>query len=480
MTDEKFAAMEAYVSRKLDLPAPPTFLSCTVTGLKRAALLAFHRDHVEAALIADVPANARLGKHLSHQSILREMVTGNTSDEAGRLRMKKFISAAQRVTFDGEHTLSIIFMSKATAAAWDGATFRLRGQQIQLNAAGEQVPGIVHHHNLRAIMPSVYLERKATTPCSFCKCLPSTEPYYHATSPAAPSPMETDDVVAKTPSTPDDDLEAHGFEMGDVVASTNTYNLTFQEWIGSVAGVPVNLPANGQCLFLAFHASTENTQVQKLHITSTVEAKANVVKKQVLDIVLANLRYDIKLKVVDPKAELQRMYPGENPPSSVEAAAVALFSHYLKIRDVSVATPVPKTFWEGPHVLRAMTVYLREPIYVWDVAANDIAHAQQYAFKTFEMANGDCHETGVVVALPDDTMRDILEECFNQQVIPVMLLLKHSEGHFYGVQHGQTFIDWHTKSGPAMRSRLDAVHRKLGIQLMAGNGRNKRFSKRWM
>ncbi|KAE9067286.1 hypothetical protein PF005_g27818 [Phytophthora fragariae] len=94
MTSDEVAAMDAYVNRRLELPAPPTFLSCTATGLKRAAMLVFHHEHVEAALIADVPANVRLGKYISRQSILRELVAANGGDEAGRLRMKRFIKAA--------------------------------------------------------------------------------------------------------------------------------------------------------------------------------------------------------------------------------------------------------------------------------------------------------------------------------------------------------------------------------------------------
>ncbi|KAG7390738.1 hypothetical protein PHYPSEUDO_006857 [Phytophthora pseudosyringae] len=75
-----------------------------------------------------------------------------------------------------------------------------------------------------------------------------------------------------------------------------------------------------------------------------------------------------------------------------------------------------------------MAVYIREPVYVWDVAADDSAHIQQYTYQTFEMPNGDQHETGAVHALQDSQIRDSLEECYNRKVIPVMLFLKHTEG----------------------------------------------------
>lgn len=105
-------------------------------------MLAFHHEHVEATLIADVPANVRLGKHISRQSILRELVASNGGDEAGRLKMKRFIRAAQRIMFDGEHTLSVFCMSHRAAAAWDGECLRLRGQNLHLNLVEAQVPGI--------------------------------------------------------------------------------------------------------------------------------------------------------------------------------------------------------------------------------------------------------------------------------------------------------------------------------------------------
>ncbi|KAG3126899.1 hypothetical protein PI124_g21094 [Phytophthora idaei] len=181
------------------------------------------------------------------------------------------------------------------------------------------------------------------------------------------------------------------------------------------------------------------------------------------------MRYDIKLRLIDAKAELKRMYPREDPPVTDEAVAVALYAHYVKAGKIVVATTVPKGFWEGPHVLRAMGVYLREPIYVWNATADDTAHAQQYSYHTFEMDNGDRHETGIVTALSDSGIRDFLAVCFIEHVLPVMMLLKHTKRHFYGVHHGSTFLEWHAKSGSAMRVRLDTVHAKLGNPILPSN-----------
>lgn len=781
MTEEETAAMEAYVSRRLELPAQPTFLSCTATAYKRAAMLAFHHEHVEAALIADVPANARLGRHISRQSILREMASSNTSDDAGRQRMKAFIQAAQRITFDGEHTLTVVFKSLREATIWAGAVFKLRGQSIQLNQIGNHLPGIcsppmlarnyavrvlgtesvtvvpliqimediagvkvldvrlpgiagpntpdndfrtvifssmtcpstlngvtgirvgdtelilhhfqrhqsppcwrclspqhlqsrcrvaevrleqtrairqreytghfqlstkpilpdcrdlttldrllqelvepdvsisevrpdggvlrpvraqsppaptteaslapqslpqvnavadgdgmivvrrrrpraerrvrrsnsqprvsegaevtpghtaspttvlngapqgspnaqhgantekqrqptrhvadskvarryretldayrvlagdsdsdsdvednqvdaettakapprsdssvhkvdradghgepkqaardtradsdnpalsqpqgqhlagdtedvemfdstgpvesdvstrqeapspdaeacqsvsgtvrpIHHHDLVSGQcnssvdadvemrdsphdslkadPSINMSGKSDAPqdqdlygdvhSPSSETDPSQEPFWHSASPASPLPRHTDDVMVDTSYQSDHDGVSDGFVLEKVVPPCNAYNLDYREWIGSLHGVQISVPANGQCLFLAFYATTTNTQAKKLSLRSATVTAADLVKQRVLDIVLANLRYDVKLRLVLPKEELQRIYPGESPPKTIEAAAAMLFAHYTKMRNVSVATPVPQVFWEGP------------------------------------------------------------------------------------------------------------------------------------
>ncbi|KAG2766843.1 hypothetical protein PC116_g15645 [Phytophthora cactorum] len=61
----------------------------------------------------------------------------------------------------------------------------------------------------------------------------------------------------------------------------------------------------------------------------------------------------------------------------------------------------------------------------------------------------------------------MLEKFFNQHMVPVMMLHKHTEDHFYGVEHGQTFIDWHARSGPTMWTRLDKVHATLRLPILS-------------
>ncbi|CAI5717705.1 unnamed protein product [Peronospora effusa] len=86
------------------------------------------------------------------------------------------------------------------------------------------------------------------------------------------------------------------------------------------------------------------------------------------------------------------------------------------------------------------------------------------------MDNGEAHETGQVEMVSDDVMKIFLEACFHNHVFPVMLLLKHVESHFYGVQHGNLFFEWHAQPGPDMRSRLDSVHEATGFPKLPSVG----------
>lgn len=103
-------------------------------------------------------------------------------------------------------------------------------------------------------------------------------------------------------------------------------------------------------------------------------------------------------------------------------------------------------------------MYIREPIYVWNVDATGVAHAQQYFYQTFMMPNGDAHETGVVTVINDEQVMHVLEACYNHKVVPLILVLNHAEGYFHGVQYGRQFQDWNAMPGPDMRAKLDMVH----------------------
>ncbi|GMF46551.1 unnamed protein product [Phytophthora fragariaefolia] len=507
MTPAKVATTEAYVSRRLALPAPPTFLRYTVTAIKRAVLLAFHHEHVEAALIADVPVNARLGKHISRQSILCEMVTGNAQDETGKIRMKKLIKAAQRITFDGEHTLTVVFMSRSEAKDWGGETFRLLGcgprypatvgggTTVHRDTGGLQGPRrggsdfeeVLEAEELMETGSYEEPERGGASITQRGKFSPDAGEHGQASTHAPALSADLVDVDMEEDTGPDD---SHSRTDGShrplhTAASTDLIIDDAMEMdMGTEDSIararPVGndeaqgIPYTGADGLQGTHSpssETDPSQKPYWHSTSTVSQVRPAAGDFVADsYFLRPLMLKVRARRVTGSSWTRLLYPDDVPPKIQEVYAAALFAHYSKMSEVSVATPVPQTFREGPTVLRAMTVYLREPAYVWDIGIDDSAYAQQYSYRTFTMDNGGHHETGVVTPLTEGRVRDILEACYNHHVPPTMLLLNHNEGHFYGVQHGDTFHEWYAQPDSNMRERLDQVHAALGLPILPSDG----------
>ena len=134
--------------------------------------------------------------------------------------------------------------------------------------------------------------------------------------------------------------------------------------------------------------------------------------------------------------------------------------------------PLPTIFLKRPHVLRAIAVYLREPVCVWDVAVDGAAHVQSYTFATLTMANGETHDTGQVEMISDKMMTTFLDACSTNTVFLVMMPLKHTDSHCYGVQHGDFFFDWHAQPGHYMRYRQHQVHEAAGSIILPSAGYN--------
>lgn len=76
-------------------------------------------------------------------------------------------------------------------------------------------------------------------------------------------------------------------------------------WLASFKGRPVEVAATGQCAMLAFHATTSNYDGAKLPRSAKVTRGANQMKRVVYAIMMANLRRDVELELVNPITELQ-------------------------------------------------------------------------------------------------------------------------------------------------------------------------------
>ncbi|OWZ21874.1 hypothetical protein PHMEG_0003502 [Phytophthora megakarya] len=120
MTTDENHEFTVYMKGDLDLPAPPTFLTCMTTTPKWAGMLAYRRQHIEVTLITTVGSNLPVGKYLKKKSILREIHTANGGTVQGNYMMKRMMTDALIISFDGLHTMSFVFPSKHTAKPWKG------------------------------------------------------------------------------------------------------------------------------------------------------------------------------------------------------------------------------------------------------------------------------------------------------------------------------------------------------------------------
>ncbi|KAE9164582.1 hypothetical protein PF004_g29780 [Phytophthora fragariae] len=92
-----------------------------------------------------------------------------------------------------------------------------------------------------------------------------------------------------------------------------------------------------------------------------------------------------------------------------------------------------------------MAQYLREPLFVLDVDQHNDTHVQRYYYRDYSLPNGDIHETGCGGAMDDATAKTMLGHYARLHVLPVFMMLKHHEGHFNGVHHGDIAIKWHAE-----------------------------------
>ncbi|KAE8980760.1 hypothetical protein PR001_g24195, partial [Phytophthora rubi] len=207
-------------------------------------------------------------------------------------------------------------------------------------------------------------------------------------------------------------------------------------------GSLTSVPANGQCAYTALYASTTSTVETKINLTADVVKGANIIKRSVYTLMMTNLANDVESGVVDPRRELQRLYPLQPQPQDIAVATAALYNHYAQERVRTVNTPVPSAFWASTEVLRAMAQYLREPLFVLDANSHNDAHVQRYYYQDYTLPNGDTHETGCGGAMDDRTAKEMLAKYADLHVLPVFIVLKRHEGHFYGVHHGDLAPKW--------------------------------------
>jgi hypothetical protein len=229
-------------------------------------------------------------------------------------------------------------------------------------------------------------------------------------------------------------------------------------FIGPFGGSLIHVPENGQCAYAALYATTSYVEGGALQFTSEVVRNANVIKRSVYTLMMANLATDVECGIVDPSRELERLYPKQPIPTDAAAATAMLYGHYAQEKARSVNTQIPSDFWAGAEVLRAMAQYLREPLFVFDVDAHNNAHVQRYYYQNYATDNGGEHESGCGGAMDDSKALEMLRQYARLHVLPVMMVIKRHEGHFYGVHHGEIATRWQAEGDRQFADANCATH----------------------
>ncbi|KAE9020703.1 hypothetical protein PR002_g12453 [Phytophthora rubi] len=492
MTTAEGQALLMYMRGGLELQHPPNFIKATMSPLHRAMIEDFHEGNFNVTLTANLPPYVSLKRtsNIPHVELFKELYKTALTEATTRLAETTSLPAtsgakkkapekprnqktkiAQFEVFqraealghygvladedsDDEEGATLAAVSVVTAVADvemaeptpdcdDGA----HGDDIDMVDAVTESADMIDQRTAPPLVDLTEAPSSIDTANSAPVLVQTTlASYVETTPPSVPASMN-DDIVPATPASEEEFTMGRthqGLAEGDA-------DLLIQaaHWLESFDGKEVVVAANGQCAFLALFASISNHSAPNLPNTVATTQQASAVKRGVYTLMMVNLRYDVELGQVDPVAECCRLYPTQPPIVNREAATAALFAHYAQERVRSTKVQVPSRFWAGPHELRAMAQYLREPLLVLSVHSGGDAQFQRYMYKDHRLQNGDDHETGYYEALSDRDAREYLFQCWNLHVVPYFLVLRLQERHFYGVAHGELFVKWRAEGDPA-------------------------------
>ncbi|GMF29166.1 unnamed protein product [Phytophthora fragariaefolia] len=208
-------------------------------------------------------------------------------------------------------------------------------------------------------------------------------------------------------------------------------------WLSTLGGKVVNVAANGHCGWLAFYAALFNVEEGLDSVSKEVADSANLLKKQVLNAMIANIMDEVKLHPQDLQAELRASGCHTAAAGTHEEQVCAIVNHYVAQRDKSVRAHVPMPFWIRPAHIKAMTQYARETIYVLDVQSDGQARMQAYAFHEVEAPPDMKIETGTVCPVPTEHALGLLGDLVAARITPPVMVLRWNDtgNHFQAVNY---------------------------------------------
>ncbi|KAG3200984.1 hypothetical protein PC128_g4240 [Phytophthora cactorum] len=358
--------------------------------------------------------------------------------------------------------------------------------------SGAQEAGGTPHDHLEAT-PQIGMVPEAVVPTSLASAddlvpTPGSEYTYSLTSTS--SDLRSDELaqatdgaavgltsLSTTAEDSDDDVE----NVQTAPAHPNAAHAAY--WLSWFNGQEVHMPDDDQCAILALYTTVTN----HLRLSSVPTRDVNQRKKAIYILMLANARTDCQLKLLNPFAELTRLYPGSDPPKTPELAVAQLFQHLLLERNRSMTTRVPSTHWASPHILRAYAQYLRQLLLVLDVDAHGDAHAQLYSYRDLdsleeEVGDATPHESGICTALSDAETSTYLRTCGRLKYLtphPKLTVAAatrigsrqvrfevHYDGHSVDQADDSEATNSLLHNCLTMRQRLDVVHYRMGWPIL--------------
>ncbi|GMF15107.1 unnamed protein product [Phytophthora lilii] len=234
-------------------------------------------------------------------------------------------------------------------------------------------------------------------------------------------------------------------------------------WLSWFNGKEVMVPNNGQCGILAFHATITNHSGRRFKLSKETAKAANLLKRAVYALMIANLEVDSKIRVADPSQELRILHPSGPVPDSLESTLAQLCAYLIQERSTPVTAKVSRSRWASPYELRAYAQYLRRSIVVIDISAHDDHHLQIYSYRKhyqYQPEDGSMieHETGCYRVITEEEATLYLRVCQRLHVLPCFMVRKLAEHHFYGVHHGDLFQRWQAEGDPTSAKEMAKHH----------------------
>ncbi|KAG2763972.1 hypothetical protein PC129_g21844 [Phytophthora cactorum] len=118
-------AFRPYLRGEIELRHPPGFLKATLSVMQRAIIEDFHSHYVDYYLTADIPAGVKWGRRPAHMTILEDLLKANTGANHGLPMKTRLVKDVKRFSYDGRHTLTVVFYPACLAHFWAGTTLRV-------------------------------------------------------------------------------------------------------------------------------------------------------------------------------------------------------------------------------------------------------------------------------------------------------------------------------------------------------------------